>query len=237
MNVAIFGGTFDPVHFGHLAVAQAAQKKFRLGRVYFVPADVPPHKRAQPIAAYYHRYAMLALATAGKKGFLPSPIEALESLPGTASEAHGVSYSIDTVKRFKATLSPGDRLFFLIGIDAFMDIAKWREPEALLRAVDFIVASRPGFSLADVAQALPAGVRPHALSIDDLRRFNRQGRISLEGISIYLLSGVKSPVSATAIREAAARGGSLRRLVPAAVGEYIQKMQLYRPEQVSPPSS
>src|ERR1043165_7980448 len=155
MNVALFGGTFDPVHRGHINVARAAQQAFGLGRIYFVPADIQPLKQKQPVTPYYHRYAMLALATREDKAFLPSLMEA----PGEESR-RTPSFTIDTVRRFRATLALSDRLFFLIGIDAFLGIANWREPEALLREVEFIVASRPGFSLADIARALPESIRP-----------------------------------------------------------------------------
>jgi nicotinate-nucleotide adenylyltransferase len=120
MNVAIFGGTFDPIHRGHLAVARAAQERFELGRVYFVPADVPPHKQRHPVTAFDHRYAMVALATTGHPSFFPSLIEAPR--PGTL---RAPSYSLETVRRFRAKLSRRDRLFFLIGIDAFMEIGAW----------------------------------------------------------------------------------------------------------------
>ena len=159
MNVAIFGGTFDPVHRGHVAVARAASERFKLGRIYFVPADIPPHKQKQPLTPYYHRFAMLALALAGEKNFVPSLLEAPEVIQAEGALA---SYSIDTVRRFKLGLKKSDKLFFLIGIDAFMDIAKWRSPVELLRECEFIVASRPGYSLADVARALPEELRPAA---------------------------------------------------------------------------
>ena len=123
MNFALYGGTFDPVHPGHVAVARAAARMFHLQRVYMVPAGIPPHKQERPIAAYEHRYAMLALATAGDKILVPSLLEAPEHLP-----EHGVNYSIDTVRRFKQTLNPGDRAFFLIGIDAFLEMPVGMNP-------------------------------------------------------------------------------------------------------------
>ncbi|MBV9085858.1 MAG: adenylyltransferase/cytidyltransferase family protein, partial [Acidobacteriaceae bacterium] len=113
MNVALFGGTFDPVHRGHLAVARAALEKFGLKKILFVAADIPPHKVRVPITEYYHRYAMLTLATAGEKAFVPSMLEA--NGPGATQP----SYSIETVRRFRRTLNKSDHLFFLIGIDAF----------------------------------------------------------------------------------------------------------------------
>src|SRR5580692_9518416 len=156
MNIGLFGGTFDPIHRGHLALAQAAQECCELSRVYFVPANVPPHKQRQPLASYFHRYAMVALATMNEKAFLPSLSEAPEETPIAAPNSKkrqaeqatpGANYTIDTVRRLKQTLKKSDRLFFLIGIDAFKDIATWHEAAALFRECEFIVASRPGYSL------------------------------------------------------------------------------------------
>lgn len=210
MNIAIFGGTFDPIHRGHMAVARAARKKFHLDRVYFVPAHVPPHKQRQPVTDFEHRYAMVALATEGEKGFLPSLAEA-----GTEQ----ASYSIDTVRRFARELGRRDRLFFLIGIDAFLDVAKWRQPRELLREAEFVVASRPGFRLADVGRALPKELQQAGQEISN-------GELRAGEVRIHLLDGVRSEVSATAIRAAKQRN-RLRRLVPPAVAEYIEKMHLY----------
>ncbi len=165
MNIGLFGGSFDPIHHGHLALARAAKERCDLSRIYFVPANVPPHKQKQPLASYFHRYAMVVLATVGEKAFVPSLLEAPGSPPRcTAGKSRSpdpaANYSIDTVRRLKQSLKKIDKLFFLIGMDAFADIAKWREPEALLRECEFIVASRPGYSLADVANALPEKLRP-----------------------------------------------------------------------------
>lgn len=226
MNVAIFGGTFDPVHRGHLAVARAAADRFELGRIYFVPADIPPHKQKQPLTAYYHRYAMLALALAGEKNLVPSLLEAPEVIQAEGALA---SYSIDTVRRFKQSLKKSDKLFFLIGIDAFMDIAKWRSPVELLQECEFIVASRPGYSLADVARALPETLRPAAQVAKIFEKQSARGTMVLPGTTIHLLDDVKVPVSATKIRSAAAAGKSVASSTGDAVADYIRKEQLYKP--------
>src|SRR5581483_5664734 len=130
MNIGLFGGTFDPIHRGHLALARAARDRFALKRILFVPANIPPHRQHQPAAPFVHRYAMVALATAGQKEFIPSLLEApgVVTISGKKGEAvAGANYSIDTIRRLKSNLRKADRLFFLIGIDAFKDIAKWRE--------------------------------------------------------------------------------------------------------------
>ncbi len=223
MNVAIFGGTFDPVHRGHLAVARAAQQAYRLGRIYFVPADIPPHKQRHPITPYYHRYAMLALATRGEKSFLPSLMEA----PGEESR-RAPSFTIDTVRRFRSLLPKSDRLFFLIGIDSFLDIAKWREPEALLREVEFIVTSRPGFSLADIAHALPEDLRPADAVTSPFRHQPATGDLAIGGVTLHILADVEEEVSATQVRAAAGSGRGVGRYLDPDVATYIAKMHLYK---------
>ncbi len=136
MNIGYFGGSFDPIHSGHLAVARAAADACRLDRVLFVPTDAPPHKRRRPLTAFIHRYAMvaLALAEARDQRFVPSLLEA----PDSGKKFH---YSIDTIRALRRQLKKDDRLFFLIGIDAFAEIAQWRQPEKLLRACEFVVSA------------------------------------------------------------------------------------------------
>jgi nicotinate-nucleotide adenylyltransferase len=119
MNIALFGGTFDPIHRGHVIVARAAAAKFGLKQIWFIPADIPPHKQKAPITSFYHRYAMVSLALAGEREFVPSLLEAAD--PAIDGGQHKPSYSIDTVRRVKQTLGKSDRLYFLIGMDAFQD--------------------------------------------------------------------------------------------------------------------
>jgi len=221
MNIGLFGGTFDPIHRGHIALARAAQEAYQLGRIYFVPANLPPHKQRYPIAPYFDRYAMVALATIAEKTFLPSLLEAPE--PQLRE-----NYTIDTIRRLKPTLKKADRLFLLIGMDAFKDIAKWREPEALFRECEFIVASRPGYSLADVANSLPEKLRPSAAVIKPFAKHTATGDLVLPGVTVHLLENVHEKVSATAIREAVRAKRPLGRLVDPAVAEYIRKRELYK---------
>jgi nicotinate-nucleotide adenylyltransferase len=227
MNIGLFGGTFDPIHRGHLALARAALERFSLSRIYFVPANIPPHKQKQPLSDYFHRYAMVALATAGEKAFVPSLLEAPSLVPETKGKQAEANYTIDTVRRLKSTLKKSDQVFFLIGIDAFNDIAKWREPEALFRECSFIVASRPGFSLADIANALPEKLRPSAAVTKPFAKQPAKGDLVLSGATVHLLDGVHQPVSATTIREAVAAKKPLGKLVDPAVADYIKKMNLY----------
>ncbi len=233
MNIGLFGGTFDPIHKGHLALAQAARERCELGRIYFVPTNVPPHKASQPVASYFHRYAMTTLATQSEKTFTPSLLEAPgefilhDKKSATASVASAPNYSIDTIRRLKQSLKKSDRLFFLIGVDAFKDIAKWREAEALFAECAFIVASRPGFSLADVAGALPEKLRPRAEATKPFARQPAKGDLVLPGVTLHLLDDVHQKISATEIRAAVRAKRPIRRLVPESVEEYIKKEGLY----------
>ncbi|HEY1802836.1 MAG TPA: nicotinate (nicotinamide) nucleotide adenylyltransferase [Terriglobales bacterium] len=228
MNIGLFGGTFDPIHRGHIALARAALERCNLTRIHFVPVGMHPLKGAQPMATYFDRYAMVALATQGKKAFVPSLLEAPEVDSSQKSgKERAPNFSIDTVRKLKQTLKKIDRLFFLVGIDAFKDIAKWHEPEALLRECTFIVASRPGFSLADVANSLPESLRPSSAVTKPFQRQPAKGDLVLSGVTIHLLDSVNQAVSATAIRQAVAAKRPLGKLLDSKVEEYIKKRGFY----------
>jgi len=232
MNIGLFGGTFDPIHKGHLALAQAARERCALGRILLVPTNVPPHKSAQPVASYFHRYAMTALACAAEKTLVPSLLEApaefvLEDKKAARGVASAPNYSIDTIRKLKRELKKSDRLFFLIGVDAFQDIAKWHEAEALFSECAFLVASRPGYSLADIASALPDRLRPR---VEVTKPFSRQpatGDLVLPGVTLHLLDNVNQKVSATEIRAAVRAKRPVKKFVPESVEEYIRKEGLY----------
>jgi nicotinate-nucleotide adenylyltransferase len=219
MKLAFFGGTFDPVHLGHLAIARAAADKFDLDLVYFVPADVPPHKRSRSLTEFQHRFAMLALATVEDQRFVPSLLEANSGHP---------NYSIQTVRRLKSTLKKSDKLYFLIGIDAFVEIGSWRQPVELLSECDFVVASRPGHSLGDIAKALPGPLRPSAAVLQALKRQQSGNTIELPSSTVHLLDNVHERISSTQIRAAAHQSvEQLSSYVPRLVAEYIRKEHLY----------
>jgi nicotinate-nucleotide adenylyltransferase len=230
MNIGLFGGTFDPVHRGHLALARAALERCKLHHIYFVPANIPPHKQKQPLSPFVHRFAMLVLATAEEKAFVPSLLEAPEegTTPIRKDREAKPNYTIDTVRRLKQSLKASDSLFLLIGMDAFADIAKWHQAEALFREVEFVVAGRPGYSLADVANALPEKLRPRAEVTQPFHKQPATGDLMLPGVTIHLIGDLKQPASATAIREAAGAGKPLGRFLDPPVAEYIRKMGLYK---------
>jgi nicotinate-nucleotide adenylyltransferase len=224
MNLGLFGGTFDPIHRGHTALAAAAQQQFQLGRIYFVAANIPPHKQKQPVSPFAHRYAMVALATSADRRFIPSLLEA----PAENGERGTANYSIDTIRRLKKNFRPSDRLFYLIGIDAFREIASWHEAKALFAECEFIVASRPGYSLADVAHALPKELRPAEAVTRPFQKQRAKGDLVLPKATVHLLESVHYDISATRIRQAVASGKPLTKFVDSAVADYIKKTALYR---------
>ena len=148
MRLAIFGGTFDPIHTAHLMVAREALREFGLAKVLFVPAARPPHKGGATCAPYEDRYRMVELACRGEPRFEASRLEAGDR----------VSYSISTLEKLRATLEPDAELFFLIGADAFAEIRTWRRWREVIRLVEFIVVTRPGH-----AYRVPRGARVHTL--------------------------------------------------------------------------
>jgi nicotinate-nucleotide adenylyltransferase len=186
-RIAIFGGTFDPPHFGHLALAEWARVELALDQVWFVPAGEPPHKRGAAPTAARHRLAMTRLATRGNPGFRVGALECRRA---------GPSYTVDTVRAFART-HPGSRMHVLMGADTYATFDGWREPAAITRAARLVVALRPGV------------------------RVPRAGRVAW-------LSNPGIDVSSSALRARAARGRSLRYLVPDAVARYIERHRLYR---------
>ena len=229
MNIGLFGGTFDPVHKGHLALARAALEQYKLHKVLFVPANIPPHKQKQPLLPFVHRFAMLVLATANEKAFVPSLLEAPEEVATVGRKAEvKPNYTIDTVRRLKESFKVSDKLFLLIGMDAFADIAQWHQAEMLFRECEFVVASRPGYSLADVANALPEKLRPRPEVTKPFHKQAATGDLVLKGATIHLMADLHQAASATAIREAAAAGKPMGRFLDAPVAEYIRKMGLYK---------
>lgn len=214
-SVALFGGTFDPIHAGHIAVALAAQRRFHLDAIHFIPSARPPHKSRLALTVFLHRYAMVALACADHATFIPSTAEA--EMDGATPRAY---YTIDTVRRFGRE-HPEDHLYFILGADQFLELPTWKNYEGLLDSCDFIIASRPGFKL----DALRLVIPPEKLGA--VVESNPQ-KILLRKSAIHLLTTVSSHVSSTEIRERLEKQKSIRGLVPERVEEYIQGQALYR---------
>jgi nicotinate-nucleotide adenylyltransferase len=178
LRLGIFGGTFDPIHNAHVAVAQAARDKCRLDRVLIIPAANPPHKGGA-VAPYVHRYRMVELALEGQRDLQPSGLEAGEER----------SYSIRTIEKIRATIAPEDSLHFIIGADAFSEITTWRRWRDVIAAVEFIVVTRPASQY-----AIPDGARVTALE-------SVQMAVSSSEIRSELARGVRPPDLSDAVYE------------------------------------
>lgn len=214
-RIALYGGSFDPVHSGHIKVAKRVSEFFEIDLVLFIPAQMAPHKLGSKVTAAVHRYAMLALATQNDPDLLVSTYE----LNGPDRR-----YTVDTVRHFQQVLGNTAELFFVMGADSWEEINTWRDWERLLTMVNHIVVTRPGYDI-DSAKIGPEVARRLA----DLR-----GRtLNHEPLSeprIFLTDLVMADVSATEIREAVAeaRFEQLSALVPETVADYITKYRLYR---------
>jgi len=155
------GGTFDPIHFGHLVVAEEARVRFRMERVVFVPNGRPPHKKDYPVTPAQRRYDMVALAVASNPAFEPSRIEI---------DRPGPSYAVDTVRELRSRLGSDAKLYFITGADAILEILTWHQPQRLAESCEFIAVTRPGYDLRRLEQALPPDLlaRTHLLTAPGL---------------------------------------------------------------------
>ena len=223
LRLGLFGGSFNPIHNGHLAIARQAHEILELDRTLFIPTGTAPHKRDETLAPAQHRYEMVRLAIAGTPSFELSDIEITRK---------GKSYSIDTVRELQRRYGPATTLFFLIGLDAFLDLPSWQEPDALLAACCFVVISRPGRSFTTLA-SLPflSHIRPEQLASLDTGAVNRLDLPIPSGRTVICLSLPPSPISASDIRQRIQRGAVLANLLPPPVESYILRTQLYREDQ------
>ena len=217
-RAAIYGGTFDPVHNGHIEVASRIVELFELDEVIFVPACVPPHKRGAGITSAFHRFAMLALATQRDTRLRLSTIEL---------DAPDRPYAVDTVERMQSATGSSQRLFFLIGADSWAEITTWHEWQRLLKMCDLIVVTRPGYDLNQTIRAEIAAV----VDTRGMRRDEISELLNADGSSrVFLTDAAMIDVAARTIR-AAARSGAMKQLrasVPAEVAGYIEKYELYQ---------
>jgi nicotinate-nucleotide adenylyltransferase len=193
------GGTFDPIHSGHLVVAEEVRIGFGLDKVVFIPSARPPHKPGTTVTCPEHRYAMALLATASNPYFAVSRVEI---------DRPGPSYSVDTVRRFRER-DPDGKVFFVTGADAIAEILTWKDPAGLLEMCDFIAVTRPGYELS---------------SLCSLKE--RLGERLCSRIHVFKATAID--ISSTGIRKRLAEGHSVRHLVPDQVLEYIEKAGLYR---------
>jgi nicotinate-nucleotide adenylyltransferase len=219
-RIALYGGTFDPVHTGHIAVAHGLSKIFVLDSVLFIPAYVAPHKRVRKVTPALHRHAMLALATQGEDALRVSTIEL---------DAPERPYTFETLERMQESLGREAQLFFVMGADSWMEITTWREWERVLELSNHIVVTRPGYELS--AEHVTPEVRAQVV---DLRGQGKEGAAPViersDGARVYVTDAVNMDVSATMIRQAVREGREedWRKCVHPAVADYIRKYRLYR---------
>ena len=216
-RVGLFGGTFNPIHLGHLRGAEEIRESFGLEEVIFTPAAIPPHKEAEGIMDPLHRLEMVQRATLKNPWFSVSDIEL---------KRPGKSYSIDTLRYFKE-IHQGS-LFFILGGDAFFEIETWREYETLFSLCHFIVMTRPSSQKKGEAIELPEGLAPF-FGYDPVI----EGWIHVSGNHLYLKEITFLDISSTQVRELIEKGGSVRYLIPTEVEAYIEEKGLYRRGPVS----
>lgn len=218
MKIGIFGGTFNPVHYGHLRAAEEVQEVFAFDRFLFVPAGQPPLKRST-IPDPHHRYEMTKIALRGNKLFKISDIE---------TKSEGPSYSVETVRRLKKKYRWCD-LFFIIGIDAFLDVPKWKQPDRLIDSANFIIISRPGYCFSDLfSSPYFAGTTKKRLREFDRGRGRRISMRFKTGKTAFLFKITGIDISASRIRTLMNRGKSIKYLLPESVESYIISHKLYK---------
>ena len=199
--IGIIGGTFDPVHLGHLAIAEEARKQIKLDKVEFLPAGHPYFKDESSISPAEDRINMLKLALAGKNYFSISLMEIMRP---------GPSYAVDTIAQMKEQLEAGDELYFIMGWDSLMTLHLWQEPQRLIRLCRIVAAPRPGYSEPDISlieKRLP-----------DIRQ------------RVIVMERPQIDISATDIRQLVSQGLPIDHLVPEEVARYIREHHLYRRE-------
>ena len=217
MRLGLFGGTFDPVHSGHLRSAEEVREAHALDEVCFVPCGVPSHRSGRPGAAAHHRLEMVRLAVAGNPDLSVSDVEVTRP---------GASYSIDTVRHFSAGLAPGDDLYLILGLDAFLLMDSWKDWRELLALTHVIVTSRPGFGDDLPYEKIPVVVR-EVFCYDPVR----SGFRNEFGKEILFTRLTDFFVSASAIRRLLGKGKSIRYLVPSEVQRYVKDQHLYHERQ------
>lgn len=208
-DIGLLGGGFDPVHVGHLAIAETVNAQLALSKVLFVPAAVPPHKEIS--ASFYHRLNMLRLALSGREEFEITTMEA---------ERQGPSYTVDTLHIFQDRYGKEVKLFFITGFDAFSEIKLWKSYKQLLRLASFVVIDRPGYSwqtLEEFCARELFDVYPSGENVWQVKGGEKIYRLKMEPVK----------VSSTGIRERLRKGLDIRGLVPEEVEDYIYNNKLY----------
>ncbi len=213
-KIGIFGGTFDPVHSGHLHAAEEVMSRFRLSRILFIPSFIPPHKEIRGVASAEDRLRMVELAVLDRPGFVASGIEV---------EARATSYSINTLARIKEA-RPEAVIFFILGVDAFLEIGTWREHARVIEENKFIVMARPGFRLESAKTVLDGRLEPEMTESAGDAPVDEE---ILSRFRVFLTPIRALDISSTEIRRRLRRGESVEGLVPETVRAFISERKLY----------
>ena len=221
--VGLMGGTFDPIHYGHLITAEEIRETFGLEKLFFIPAYLPPHKEGGKLSSSLHRYHMVVLATLDNDYFAVSPIELLSK---------DKSYTIDTITKLKEFLPADCSLFFITGIDSFKEIDTWKEPQRLLESCHFIINSRPGYDLIGILETLSPSLMEKVVTITPETPFRAYLLSSPEAQQgktfIFLIKTTPVDISSTEIRQRVRENRTIKYIVPESIARYIIKNRLYR---------
>jgi nicotinate-nucleotide adenylyltransferase len=218
MRIGLFGGTFNPIHFGHLRTASEVAGAFKLERILFIPAYLPPHKETHEIAPPENRLEMVHLAVEGNPAFTVSDVELKRT---------GVSYTVDTVKYLKNELLNQDELFLIMGVDAFLEVDTWKSYKELFQLIPVIIMQRPimvsgGYRLkTDLLKFIKKNIS------DSYQFKNESCYFHIKFSKIYYYNVSLLEISGTKIRKLIQNGKSIRYLVPEPVENYIYEQELY----------
>jgi nicotinate-nucleotide adenylyltransferase len=213
-TIGLFGGTFNPIHLGHLRSAEEIRESFDLGQVIFIPASYPPHKEKDGIPPASLRAQMVRLAIADNPRFAFSDAELRRP---------GKSYSVETIAHFRQKFGPDAELYFILGLDAFLEINTWKEYAALFALCHFIVMTRPGFE-----KKFTAGHLPVEISKDFCYDSQRGGYAHRGGFFVFPKEITALDISSTKIRENIRKRHSVKYLLPEPVAAFINQNNLYR---------
>jgi nicotinate-nucleotide adenylyltransferase len=213
-RIGLFGGTFNPIHWGHLRAAEEIKEAFDLKKVVFIPARIPPHKSGESILSSQHRLQMVQLAIHDTPGFTVSDFEI---------RRNSTSYSIFTIEYFQRKLGSKADLYFLMGIDSFLEISTWKDFHRLFSLVNFIIMARPGYPKEEIPKALPVDVAEDFYYNPQKKCYVHESNYKIFFPEITLLD-----ISSSEIRRRIKTCQSVRHLAPPGVAHYIKQHSLYR---------
>ena len=220
MRIGLLGGTFNPIHLGHLRAAVEVKEGFSLDEIYLIPCAIPPHRKSEHVAGATDRFEMTRLATSNTPGFLASDVELKRS---------GPSYTIDTILHFKSVLPKDTELYFILGLDAFLEIDTWKSYMDLFPLIPFIILTRPyaGHIDPNLRQQKIEDFIKSRISAGYKYDSSQSGFIHLEMEPLFLFNVTQLEISSSAIRSLIKKGVSIRFLVPDDVVDFIKTKRLY----------